>query len=103
MLPPVQPRSLAAQLVVQLAEDLPSWPALLEKNIIGRLKAEPLASVTADPQAPGMSSPPAVPDRYFCWSPRRHALVALPLAFEPGYRDWNDVWARALDTAGCRA
>ena len=56
MLPPVQPRPLSAQLVVQLADDLPSWPALLEKNIVGRLKAEPLASVTADPQAPGPSS-----------------------------------------------
>ena len=91
MLPPVQPRSLSAQLVVQLAEELPSWPRLLEKNIVGRLKAEPLASVTADPQAPGTSSPPAVPDRYYCWSPRRHALVALPLAFAPGFRDWDDV------------
>ena len=43
--------------------------------------------------------PPAVPDRFFCWSPRRHALVALPLAFAPGFRDWNDVWAPRL---GCR-
>jgi hypothetical protein len=103
MLPPVQPRSLSPQLVVQLADELPAWPALLEKNIVGRLKAEPLASVTADPQAPGTSTPPAVPDRYYCWSPRRHALVQLPLAFGPGFRDWNDVWARALDTEGCRA
>lgn len=103
MSPPVQPRPLSGQLVVQLAEDLPSWPALLEKNIIGRLKSEPLASVTADPQAPGASPASAVPDRYYCWSPRRHALVALPLAFEPGFRDWDAAWARALDAAGCRA
>ena len=32
MTPPVQPRSLSSQLIVQLAGDLPSWPALLEKN-----------------------------------------------------------------------
>jgi len=44
-----------------------------------------------------------VPDRFFCWSPRRHALVALPLAFRSGFSDWNEEWARALDSAGCRA
>ena len=102
MLPPAQPRSLSGQLIVQLAADLPGWPLLLEKNIIGRLKAEPLASVTADPQAPATSSPLAVPDYYYCWNADRHMLVALPLAFAPGYRDWDEIWARALDAAGCR-
>ena len=102
MLPPVQPRSLSAQLVVQLAADLPRWPELLEKNIVGRLKSEPLANVTADPQTPGTTRARAVPDHYFCWSLERHALVALPLAFAPGFRDWDAMWARALDDAGCR-
>ena len=107
MLPPVQPRPLSGRLVVQLAHDLPSWPELLEKNLIGRLKTEPLASVTGDRQAPPGSQhesarPRAVPDHYFCWSPRTHGLVALPLAFAPDFRDWNEVWAGALDAAGCR-
>ena len=102
MSPPVQARPLSSQLVVQLAEDLPRWPDLLERNIVGRLKSEPLASVTADPQAPGTSPPRAVPDHFFCWSPRSHTLVALPLAFAADFRDWDAVWARALDAAGCR-
>ena len=44
---------LSAQLVVQLERELPGWPALIEKNIVGRLKAESLADVTANPQASG--------------------------------------------------
>ena len=103
MLPPVQPRSLSSQLVVQLADDLSAWPAQLEKNIIGRLKAESIRDVAADREASGAMLPPAVPDRFFCWSPRRHALVELPLAFREGFSDWNEVWGRALDAAGCRA
>ena len=103
MLPPVQSRSLSPQLVVQLADDLPAWPAQLEKNIIARLKAEPLSDVAADRGAAATQLPPAVPDRYFCWSPRGHALVELPLSFREGFSDWNEVWGRALDAAGCRA
>ena len=103
MLPPVQPRPLSAQLIVQLADDLPAWPAQLEKNIVGRLKTESIWDVAADREASGMKLPPAVPDRFFCWSPRSHALVALPLAFQTGFSDWNEVWGRALDAAGCRA
>lgn len=102
MSPPAQPRPLSPQLIVQLAADLPGWPKLLERNIIGRLKHEPLPSVTADPHAPAPALPHAVPDRYFCWNARTHALVALPLAFAPGFGDWDAVWARALDAAGCR-
>jgi hypothetical protein len=103
MLPPVQPRSLSAQLVVQLADDLPSWPELLEKNIIGRLKTEPFSSVMAGLRSPGAPPPHAVPDHYYCWSPLSHRLVLLPLAFAPGFGDWNQLWARALDSAACRA
>jgi hypothetical protein len=102
MLPPVQSRSLSAQLIVQLPDDLPGWPDMLEKNIVGRLKVEPLASVTAGPPPAGALPPHAVPDPYYCWSARSGKLVQLPLAFAPGFRDWNEVWARALDTGGCR-
>ena len=101
MLPPVQPRSLSAQLIVQLRADLPGWPGLLEKNIIGRLKNVPLAEVTAEPGAQGTSMPLSLPDRYFCWNPGAQTLVALPLSFAPGFRDWEAVWTRALDAAGC--
>jgi hypothetical protein len=103
MLPPVQPRSLAPQLIVQLANDLPAWPAQLEQNIVGRLKVESLWDVAADPKAPGTHLPPSVPDHYYCWSLRTHALILLQLAFEPGFRDWDAVWARALDAAGCQS
>ena len=96
MSPPVQPRSLSPLLVVQLAEELPRWPTMLENNIIGRLKSEPLEDVTANPQAPGTTQPLTVPDHYFCWSLKRHRLEPLPLQFEPGFRDWNEVWARGL-------
>lgn len=102
MSPPAQPRPLSPQLIVQLADELPGWPKLLERNIIGRLKHEPLPSVTADPHAPAPAIEHAVPDRYYCWNPRTHALVALPLAFAPGFRDWDAVWAGALEAAGCR-
>ncbi|MET0683293.1 MAG: hypothetical protein ABWZ29_08135 [Casimicrobiaceae bacterium] len=100
MSPPGQPRSLSPRLIVQLAEDLPGWPRMLEKNIIGRLKSEPLEDVTANPQAPGTQSL-AVPDRYFCWSLKSHKLEAMPLQFEADFRDWNDVWSRGLEAAGC--
>jgi hypothetical protein len=102
MLPPVQSRSLSAQLIVQLPDDLPGWPDMLEKNIVGRLKVEPLASVTGNLPPSGALPPHAVPDHYYCWSPRSGKLVQLPLAFAPGFGDWNEAWARALDTGGCR-
>ena len=111
MLPPVQRRSLAPNLVVQRADDLPSWPKWLAANIIGRLKSEPLQNVTANPQAadstPAPSTPDhtpafAVPDRFYCWNAKTRALVSMPLVFAADYSDWNDVWARGLDVAGCR-
>jgi hypothetical protein len=103
MLPPVQPRPLSAQLIVQLADDLPAWPPQLEKNIVGRLKTESIWDVAADREASGTQLPPAVPDRFFCWNSRSRALVALPLTFRAGFADWNEAWGRALDGAGCRA
>jgi hypothetical protein len=103
MLPPVQRRSLSPNLVVQLADDLPKWPQLIAGNIIGRLKTESLQDVTANPQAPGGSGAPVLPDRLYCWNTKTHTLVSMPLVFTPGYSDWSDVWARGLDAAGCRA
>jgi hypothetical protein len=102
MLPPVQPHALSSQLIVQLREDLPAWPERLEANTIGRLKAQSVWDVAADPKASGKHLPHAVPDHYFCWSPVSHALVRLPLAFAQGFGDWNAAWARALEAAGCR-
>ena len=93
MSPPVQPRPLSAKLMVQLEDALPGWPALFEQNAIGALKTTPRA---------GAPSSPAVPDRFYCWSTRRHELVAMPLVFAPGLRDWNEVWAKGLDAADCR-
>jgi hypothetical protein len=104
MSPPVQPRSLSSRLVVQLADELPRWPQMLENNIIGRLKSEPLEEVTANPQAPGATQQsPGVPDHFFCWSLKSHKLEPLPLRFEAGFRDWNEVWTRGLAAAGCDA
>jgi hypothetical protein len=102
MLPPVQRRSLSTNLVVQLADDLPNWPKLLAANIIGRLKSEPLQDVTANPQAAAGTQAPAAPDRFYCWNTKTHTLVPMPLVFAPDYSDWNDVWKRGLDDAGCR-
>jgi hypothetical protein len=103
MLPPVQRQSLSSKLVVQLPVDLPNWSRLLESNIIARLKSERLEDVTANPEAPGTPRPLEAPDRFFCWNTKTHSLVAMPLVFAPGYSDWDDVWARGLDAAGCRA
>ena len=86
MLPPVQARSLSAQLVVQLERELPGWPSLIEKNIVGRLKSEPLADVTANPEAPGAVLPVWVPDRFYCWSAPSHKLVAMPLVLRARFR-----------------
>ena len=102
LLPPVQRRALSQNLVVQLAADLPGWPKLIAANIIGRLKSEPLDDVTQNPQSAASSPTPAVPDRFYCWSTRTHMLVSMSLVFASDYVDWNEVWARGLDTAGCR-
>jgi hypothetical protein len=94
---------LSSRLIVQLAEELPGWPRKLENNLIGRLKSEPLEDVTANTQAPGSTQPLAFPDHYFCWSLKTHKLEPMPLRFEPGFGDWNEVWTRGLAAAGCDA
>jgi hypothetical protein len=103
MLPPVQARPLSGQLVVQLEQELPKWPALIANNVVGRFKAESLADVTANPQASGATYPFSVADRFYCWNVQGKKLVAMPLVFAPGFGDWNEVWARGLAAAGCRS
>jgi hypothetical protein len=98
MLPPVQAQSLSPKLVVQTTEELARWPDLFERDIIGRLRREPLGSVAANPLTPKVPPPHMLPDRYFCWSPRAAALVPLPLIRD----DWDAAWSRGLDAAGCR-
>jgi len=93
--PPVQPRPLSGRLMVQLEDALPRWQEVFEQNALGAPRAAPGADA-------GALSLPAVPDRFYCWSTRRHELVALPLVFAPRLRDWNEVWAKGIDAAGCR-
>ena len=90
-----------SNLVVQLAAELPGWPRMLAANIIGRLKSESLQNVTSTVPE-GAPTAAAAPDRFYCWSSKADALVSMPLAFAPDYTDWNEVWARGLDAAGCR-
>jgi hypothetical protein len=102
MLPPVQAQSLSPKLVVQTPEELARWPDLFERDIIGRLRREPLGSVAANPLTPKVPPPHMLPDRYFCWSPRAAALVPLPLIRDVALGDWDAAWSRGLDAAGCR-
>jgi hypothetical protein len=101
MLPPVQSASLAPQLVVQTSDELTRWPDLFTRDIIGRLRREPLKNVAANSLTPRVPPPHVFPDRYFCWSPRARALVPLELGLDPGLGNWNSAWQRALFAAGC--
>ncbi|HEX9302198.1 MAG TPA: hypothetical protein VF959_07600 [Casimicrobiaceae bacterium] len=101
ILPPVQTRSLSPKLIVQTPDALAQWPDLFERDIIGRLRRESLGSVVANLRPPAVPPPHALPDRYFCWSPRAGALVRLPVIDEAGLANWDATWARALDSAGC--
>ena len=101
MLPPVQAASIAPKLIVQTGDELARWPDLFTRDIIGRLRREPVTSVAANPLTPKVPPPHALPDRWFCWSPRTHALVSVTPAFEPGLANWGDAWRKALAAAGC--
>jgi hypothetical protein len=102
ILPPVQARSLSQRLVVQTPDGLARWPDLFERDIIGRLKREPIDRVVANLDAPKVPPPHMLPTRYFCWNPRAGALFPLPLLHGAGPNHWDTAWARALDSAGCR-
>ncbi len=101
ILPPVQEQPLSSKLIVQTRDGLAQWPDLFGRDIIGRLRHDALASVVANLLAPKVPPPYALPDRYFCWSPRAGALTRLPLIHEAGLANWDAAWARALATANC--
>lgn len=101
MLPPVQAESLSPKLVVQTGDELARWPDLFERDIIGRLRREPAASVAANPRTPRVPPPHALPDRWFCWSPRTRVLVPVALALAPDLGNWTAAWRQALAGAGC--
>ncbi len=101
MLPPVQPKPLGAKLVVQTPVELARWPDLFERDIIGRLKREPATSVAANLLTPKVPPPHALPDRYYCWSPRARALQPVTLALAPDRSNWDAAWRSALAAAGC--
>ncbi len=101
LLPPLQARSLAPQAIVQTTFELERWPDLFKRDIIGRLRREPLSEVAANPLTPAMPPPHARPDRYFCFSQQSRTLVPLALHFAPDLSDWMLQWRQALDSAGC--
>jgi hypothetical protein len=101
ILPPVQARPLSSKLIVQTPDGLAQWPDLFERDIVGRLRRESLGSVVANLRPPKVPPPHALPDRYFCWSPRAGALVRLPVIDETGLAHWDATWARALLAAKC--
>jgi len=101
MLPPVQAASLGPKLVVQTDAELARWPDLFTRDIIGRLRREPVTSVAANPLTPKVTPPHELPDRWFCWSPRTRALSPVTLALEPGLANWDIAWREARAFAGC--
>jgi hypothetical protein len=101
LLPPTQQRSLSPWLMVQTPEELDRWPDLFARDVIGRLRREPIEAVAANLLTPRVSAPHALPDRYYCWSPRAHALMPLALAFATDLSDWSVRWRQALPAAGC--
>ena len=102
MLPPVQESPLSPKLVVQTDGELARWPDLFTRDIIGRLRREPVVSIAANLLTPKVPPPHALPDRWFCWSPRMRTLVPLDLALDPDLRNWDEAWRDALSVAGCR-
>lgn len=97
MIPPVQPRSLESQLLVQTTRDVPAWPQLLPLDVVGSLKR----GSPAHPSDGSGAVAFALPDRYLCWSPRTHSMVALGDDFGADLRSWTARWNAALDANGC--
>lgn len=102
MLPPFPNPPLSQQLIVQTEENLPSWPDLFERDIVGRLKREQFDPRPAASLPPKVAPPHALPDRWYCWSPQSRALEEVDLGLDPGFSNWNAAWQRALDAAACR-
>ena len=99
--PPTQQRPLSPWLMVQTPDELDRWPDLFARDVIGRLRREPLAAVAGNLLTPKVPAPHALPDRYYCWSPRAHALMPLALAFAADLSDWSVRWRQVLPAAGC--
>jgi hypothetical protein len=60
-----------------------------------------VTSVAANLLTPKVPPPHALPDRWFCWSPRTHALVSLALPLEAGLGNWDVAWRDAMSAANC--
>jgi hypothetical protein len=101
LLPPLQATPLSPRVIVQTPLELDRWPDLFTRDIIARLRKEPLAEVTANPLTPRTEPPHAMPDRFFCFNPRTHALAALRLDFAPGLSDWEAQWRLTLASSEC--
>jgi hypothetical protein len=84
-------------------DEVPRWPQMLDNNIIGRLKSEPLEDVTANPQKPGATQSLALPGPLFLLEPQEsHGSSPSRSDSSPGFRDWNEVWARGPRRRGLR-
>jgi len=101
LLPPRQTAPLSPRVIVQTPFELDRWPDLFTRDIIARLRKEPLAEITANLFTPRTEPPHAMPDRFFCFNPRTHALAALRLDFASGLSDWDAQWRRALASGEC--
>ncbi|MEP6941781.1 MAG: hypothetical protein ABI981_02530 [Betaproteobacteria bacterium] len=101
LLPPLQAAPLAPRVIVQTPLELDRWPDLFTRDIIARLRREPLLEIAANLLTPRTEGPHAMPDRFFCFNPRTHALAALQLDFAPGLADWDAQWRRALASGEC--
>jgi len=101
LLPPLQAGPLSPRIIVQTPLELDRWPDLFTRDIIARLRKEPLLEVSANLLTPRTEPPHSMPDRFFCFNPSTHALVPLRLAFAPGLSDWDGQWRRALASGEC--
>jgi hypothetical protein len=102
MLPPIQTPPISQKLVVQTEENLAPWPDLFTRDIVGRLQREQFDLRPSAAVLPKAAPPYAIPDRWYCWSPRARALEAVDLALAPDFSNWDAAWQHALEVNGCR-
>jgi hypothetical protein len=102
MLPPIQVPPISQQLIVQTEENLAPWPDLFTRDIVGRLQREKFDLRPSAAVLPKVDPPYALPDRWYCWSPRQRALRALDLPLAPDLTNWEAAWKGALAAAECR-